>query len=208
MNKVHISTMTGKLESFKAINTNTSTNPFCIKMNSAKKTTICSVCYSHSMLNTYRKNMAPALQRNSDLLSSRPLEEGEIPKVLEAFIRIHAHGELINQQHLANYVVIARSNPHCIFALWTKRKDIIKKYFREHDKPANLILIYSNPNIGTILDGLPEYFDRTFNNVPEEQDIERQNCAGQKCKNCMLCYTPNNGVSVIVEKVKSYGKKG
>ena len=31
MNNVHISKMTGKLDGFQAISTNTMTNPFCIK---------------------------------------------------------------------------------------------------------------------------------------------------------------------------------
>jgi hypothetical protein len=30
---VHVSTMTGKLEGFRAINSNTRTNPFCLAMN-------------------------------------------------------------------------------------------------------------------------------------------------------------------------------
>ena len=208
MSSVHISNMTGKLEGFKAISTNTTTNSFCIKMNSANKETICSHCYSHTMLNGYRKNMAPALQRNTDLLSTRPLKDEEIPTILQAFMRFNAHGELINEMHLSNLITIVINNPHCSFALWSKRKDIIRKYFNRHPtKPANLILIYSNPTIGKIMEQPPQYFDRTFNNVPEEQDVDRQNCTGQKCKDCLLCYIPDNGVHVIVEKVKSYGRK-
>ena len=67
---VHISKMTGKLEGFQAISTNTMTNKYCSDQNAkavANKTdNICGDCYSWSMLRTYRKNMAPALQRNSD----------------------------------------------------------------------------------------------------------------------------------------------
>ena len=33
---------------------------------------------------------------------------------------------------------------------------------------------------------------------------ERQNCTGQKCIDCMLCYTIGNNVDTIVEKVKRY----
>ena len=70
--------------------------------------------------------------------------------------------------------------------------------------PDNLILIYSNPRISNIMDTPPKYFDRTFNNVLEHEEVERQNCTGQQCKDCLLCYTPNNGVTTIVEKVKRY----
>ena len=197
--------MTGKLDGFKAISTNTTTNPYCIKQNaSGKADNICTKCYSHTMLKSYRKNMTPALQRNSDLLADRLLTDDELPTILDAFFRFNAHGELINATHLANLAAIARHNPHCNFALWSKRVDIVRKYFAKHDKPGNLILIFSNSKISTILDKPPAPFDRTFNNVLEHEHIERQNCTGQQCKNCLLCYQPGNGVQTIVEKVKKY----
>ena len=205
MTEVHISKMTGKLDGFKSINTNTVTNEFCIKMNKAKDTNIiCTKCYSHAMLKTFRKNCQPAFQRNSDLLSGRVLEREELPLILDAFFRFDAHGELINVTNLINYVNIAKKNPHCSFGLWTKRKDLVNKYFKDNECPPNLILIYSNPKISNILSRPPRHFHRTFNNVLEHEEVERQNCTGQQCKNCLLCYTPNNGVDTIVEKVKRY----
>jgi hypothetical protein len=56
MTAVHISKMTGKLDGFRAISTNTVTNSFCQKMNTSGDT-ICRQCYSHGMLKSYRKNM-------------------------------------------------------------------------------------------------------------------------------------------------------
>ena len=158
------------------------------------------------MLKTFRQNMAPSLQRNSDLLSSKVLHPDALPVVNQAFFRFNSHGELINEFNLINYVNIAIKNPHCNFALWTKRFDIISKYFKDNEKPKNLILVYSNPKINHILDKTPQYFDKTFNNVEEHLEVKRQNCTGQKCKDCLLCYKFNE-VSTIVEKVKSYGKK-
>jgi hypothetical protein len=205
MMEVHITNGSGKLDSIKSINTNTVTNDFCIKMNKAKDTNIiCTKCYSHAMLKTFRKNCQPSFQRNSDLLSTRVLEQEELPLILDAFFRFDSHGELINVTNLINYVNIAKKNPHCSFGLWTKRKDIINRYFKDNDCPPNLILIYSNPKISNILSKPPKHFHRTFNNVLEHEEVERQNCTGQQCKNCLLCYTPNNGVDTIVEKVKRY----
>jgi nitrate/TMAO reductase-like tetraheme cytochrome c subunit len=67
---VHVSTMTGKLDGFRAINSNTRTNPFCLSMyENAADNVICRSCYSHEMLKAYRANTVPALQRNSDALS-------------------------------------------------------------------------------------------------------------------------------------------
>jgi hypothetical protein len=204
MKAVHQSNMSGKLDGFKSISTNTKTNRFCISMhNSKKKDQICTKCYSHKMLDTYRKNMEPALQRNSDLLSSRNLDDTEVPLIMEAFYRFNAHGELINMQHLVNLVKIVEHNPHCTFALWTKRKNYIKELFSVRPKPANLILIYSNPKISNILKEPPLHFDKTFNNVLEHENVSEQNCTGQKCKNCLLCYK-HNGVDTIVEMVKKY----
>lgn len=203
--KVHISKMTGKLDGLRSVSSNTVSNPFCQTMaNSNNASNICTKCYSQKMLSTFRKNCQPALQRNSDLLS-KPVSDAVLKatRILDAFIRYNAHGELINEQHLANLVRLAELKPHTSFTLWTKRKNIIRQYFDNHEKPENLILIYSNPRISTIMDSPPKHFDKTFNNVLENEHVNRQNCTGQKCADCLLCYTKND-VKTIVEKVKKY----
>ncbi len=205
MTQVHISKMTGKLDGFKAISTNTMTNEYCIKQNAnGKADNICTKCYSHTMLKSYRKNMQPALQRNSEALATKVLDIDLLPTILDAFFRFNAHGELINLTHLENLNRIAKKNPHCSFALWTKRNDLIAKYYATREKPDNLTLIYSNPRVGTIMRKPPKHFDRTFNNVLEHEHVEEQNCTGQKCKDCRLCYTIGNNVNTIVEMVKKY----
>ena len=209
---IHISKMTGKLEGFQAISTNTVTNEYCqkqYKKQDAKN--ICTFCYSHNMLNTFRKNMQASLQRNTDLLNSKVLHPDALPIINSAFFRFNAHGEFALDKkqgtiNLENYVNIALKNPHCTFSLWTKRFDIIKPYFDNHEKPKNLILIYSSPLTNHIMTKIPKHFDKTFNTVIETDFIEKQNCTGQKCRDCLLCYKKNT-TSIIVEKVKTYGKK-
>ena len=204
---IHISKMSGKLEGLRAISTNTTTNDYCIKQYNKKDSkNICTFCYSQEMLRTYRKNMALALQRNSDIIGKKILREDGLPIILDAFFRFNAHGELINEINLINYVNIALKNPHCNFSLWTKRFDIVSKYFKDNKKPKNFILIYSNPKINHILEVVPKYFDKTFNNVQEDLKKEKQNCSGQKCKDCLLCYKLDS-TNTIVEKVKTYGRK-
>ena len=190
---LNISKMSGKLIDIPAINTNTVTNEFCIKMKESD--TICGQCYSHRMLNTYRKSCQPAWQHNSEKLSSRLLERGEIPFINSAYFRFHGHGELINRNHYRNFVAIAAANPGTNFALWTKRKDLV----RGIEKPANLILVFSNPRIDKIMSLPPAGFNKVFNNVSAEHVAE--NCTGQKCRDCLHCYT-HTGESVIVERVK------
>jgi len=173
------------------------------------KKVICTVCYSDYMLSTYRKNMQPALQYNSDLLSETVLSPEDCILPLVSVIRLHGHGELINVQHLHNFVQIAQANPRTTVSLWTKRKDFVKEYFAKHDKPSNMILIYSNPIVDSIVDKLPPYFDKSFNGVSEDNFKEKQNCTGQQCKDCLLCYTPGT-TPIIVEAVKKsdlYGDK-
>ena len=175
--------MTGKLEGFQSISTNTTTNKYCQKQNSKNDpNNICTLCYSWTMLKTFRQNMAPSLQRNSDLLTSKILHPDALPVINQAFFRFNAHGELDLDKkkatiNLINYINIAIKNPHCNFTLWTKRFDIIKPYF-----------------------------DKTFNNVYENIEVKKQNCTGQKCKDCLLCYKLNT-TNTIIEKVKNYGKK-
>lgn len=201
---IHISKMTGKLEGLKAISSNTITNPYCQQQNACgNANNICTKCYSHTMLKSYRKNMQPALERNSQALGNSILPVEQLPIILDAFFRFNAHGELINETHLINLVNIARKNPHCNFALWSKRFDIVKNVFSTTEKPHNLIMVFSNSKISNILAKPPKYFDKTFNNVLESEEVEKQNCTGQQCKTCLLCYK-HDTTNTIVEKVKKY----
>ena len=200
---VHVSRMTGKLEGFKSINTNTISNQFCIKQFNSEKDTICKNCYSHIMLSTFRKNMVESLERNSQLLSTTILHSQQLPTILDLYFRFASHGELINDNHFINLINICLKNELTTFALWTKRKDIVNRVLKTIDKPSNLILIFSNPIKSRILYKIPKNFDKTFNNVLENENVDEQNCTGQKCKDCLACYKFDTA-SVIIEKVKKY----
>jgi len=112
---------------------------------------------------------------------------------------------MINAMHLENICKIAEHNPHCNVALWTKRKDIVSRMFAKREKPSNLILIWSNPKIDKVVYTPPKHFDRVFNNVSYEHKPDEQNCTGQKCKDCLLCYR-HDTTNVIVEAVKLNGR--
>ena len=209
---VFISNLTGKLEKMRAVSVNTLTNPFCIKMHKSIKEIICTHCYSFYFLEGFRKNAAAALQRNSELLSKRVLDKKELPTIKDKVFRFNAHGEMINKKHLQNYVNITEINPDCMFSLYSKNKKLIIDYFDSGlKKPSNLILVYSNPKLDNIKFKSPRWFDKVFNNVSENKFVKHQNCTGQKCKDCLICYK-KDAVNVIVEsvryrkqKVKKYG---
>jgi hypothetical protein len=193
-----ISVMSGKLKGINAINTNTIRNSFCCLM-SKNNNLICSKCYSIKMLKTFRKNCVNAFQHNSDLLSNSIISD--IPFLNYAYIRINAHGELINYTHLLNLINIIRYNKQTSFTLWTKRDRLINQYLNKHCKPSNLILIYSNPIINSIADiNNPRYkhFDKTFN--CHDMDNGDINC-NLSCIECKLCYS-HNDVNTINELIK------
>ena len=222
----HQSTMSGKLIGFKSISNNTLKNKFCYdnyiqgKIENKKAgavVNICGVCYSQEMLQGVRKNVSPALDRN-EYLAERLLNDNEVPTILQAYYRLNAHGELLTEvindngeviktypkfNHIENYCKIAEKNPHCTFALWSKRTDIIKPFFNKRKKPGNLILIYSVKKTNSILKKIPKHFDKTFNNVAVDNFVDQQNCTGQKCKDCLLCYKKDT-TNIIVEKIKKY----
>ena len=203
--ELKVSTMTGKMQHIPAINTNTLTNPFCIKMHESENpNSICANCYSHEMLNGHRKNCAPVWQRNSDLLSCSLLSDEQIPVINSHSFRFHGHGELLNLTHFINFCRIALKNPNCTFALWTKRHKLITRPDARLNpamhRPSNLILIYSNPTIDKIMDKPPAGFDKVFNNTSTL--TEEDNCSGRKCIDCLQCYRLDSGVDVIIEKVK------
>jgi len=195
--KINISEMTGKLKGIQAINTNPLSNPFCQKMNgSLDNTLICSSCYSCKMLKGYRRNCVPAFERNSETLSSAAITNEDIPKIKSNIVRIHAHGELINETHLDNIISIANKYPTKTFSLYTKRKDmIINKSI-----PSNMILVYSNPKIDAPITEVPEKFDKVFN-VCRTTNLDKINCGANNCNACRKCYDKGKE-NIIYEMIK------
>ncbi len=197
---IKISTLTGKLKGFQAINTNTLSNSFCSKM--SQTDAICKDCYSRSMLQGIRKNCVKPWENNSVLLSSSILDTADLPIINAHSFRFHAHGELINDRHLVNLFNIAKHNPFTTFALWTKRKDLVNTLLLTQTKPDNLILIFSNASTKRLLNKVPVNFDKVFNasktgNVSDSQT----KCTGKSCIDCMACYRINDH-KIIVEKIK------
>ena len=203
VNKVKISKMSGKLKELQAINTNTLTNNYCQHMHSCKnKKIICTMCYSHYMLNTFRKSCTGAFQHNSNMLSTKILSVDQLPKFSNKndIIRLHAHGELINVTHMLNLITMVKQNPTKMFSLYTKRLDIINKVFDHMNKPINLILVYSNPIIDKPMITIPNHFDKVFN-VLKQKQLEKINCGARNCNTCRLCYK-KGGTNIIYEELK------
>jgi hypothetical protein len=192
----------GKMVNMTAINTNPLTNKFCMAMYNSKKSTICKKCFAIRNMKRY-KNAQNTYEYNS-VLFSKPLEKNQIPFINSAICRLNGHGELINYDHLLNYIAIVNKNKHCMFTLWTKKISLINKFFKDNKKPKNLILIWSNEKIDTI-EQPPKHFDKSFNNVKDNQKLlSAVNCDPKisNCINCLKCYTKKDKTKNIIEKVK------
>ena len=198
MSQLAWSVMSGKMEGIPALNTDTTTNKFCIAK-SKDETSICSKCYSWNMLKTFRKNAVPRFKMNSDILSSRVLDMNELVRPITNNVRFNGHGEIINTNHVQNIVNYALFYPQVTFTLWSKKKALIQSFFNKHKKPDNLILIYSNEIVGSVYKSVPKHFDKVFNVV--NSDLPSVNC-DRKCIDCMMCYTRENKTEQIIEKIK------
>ena len=100
--------------------------------------------------------------------------------------------------------------PNHTFALWSKRIDIVRKYFKNNSIPSNLILIYSNPKKNKVVSKIPYPFHKVFNNVNLNWNNVspnlKENCTGQKCNDCRLCYNFNSE-NIIIELTKNSQKE-
>jgi hypothetical protein len=205
--QLKISVGSGKVFGIRSLNSNTLSNPRCMTLyKNANDNFICPYCYSVDMLSKYRKNCVSAWQHNSDLLSGEILSTRQLPIINDRVFRFHSHGELINDTHLINFFLIARHNPETTFALWTKDKKIVRSVLRKMDKPSNLIIIFSNGVIDKPMSAPPRGFDKVFQNVSPDKDRPIQNCTGQKCIECLRCYT-HGGTYIVTEAVKLRHKK-
>jgi len=154
------------------------------------------------MLQTFRSMCDNSWVKNGELLSKSIIPDNQLPFLNSAFIRFHAHGELINKIHAINLFNIAKKNPHARIGFWTKRKDIIGTIARSKYKiPGNVNLIYSNPKVDSVMTKVPKHFKSVFN-VVEDDTETKINCGGKKCMECMLCYK-SRPCKIITEKLKT-----
>ena len=186
-----------------SLNTSSMSNKYCQAM-SKKGDKVCSSCYSNRLLKMY-KTAEEAFDDNGDILGLTCLPEKLLPKINASKFRFNAYGELINIYHLMNLINITKNNPATTFSLWTKREDLVFKYFRDFPmikKPKNLILIYSGENLNERVK-LPKYFDKVFTVWSKEhKDKKFINCGTRTCFDCSKCYDTKDRTKFINEVLK------
>lgn len=200
--QLHITSKhTGKMEGMVSLSTSPGANSFCQKMSKSDNNVICEKCYAFRLCKIY-PSLEKALARNSEILSSGPLEE--VPRVNVAYFRFNSFGELHNEVHLINLITIAMHNKKTTFVLWTKRKDLVNKC--KVSIPKNMIMIYSSSKINPRKSTKPpKNFDKLFSVYSKDYVKEKNidiNCGGNKCFDCLKCYDKKSGHDIIREVLK------
>lgn len=198
---------TGKMEGINSIGTSCADNPFCIKRRE-NGDSVCSHCYAA----TYMK-MRPALKErlkeNAAILTTRMLENRELPFINSHLFRFESFGDLYNETHLENYIQICLHNPFTQFGLWTKNIWILNDVFEKKGitKPRNMSIVVSSPLLNKQMELDREKFwfvDHIFT-VYDKKFIETNsiciNCGAKSCLKCQLCYFKNTEF-YINEKLK------
>ena len=192
---------TGKMAGMQSLSTSCKINPNCAK-NALVKGSICAKCYAQRQMKVY-KNLSPCLERNAEIVTSRVLEDNELPVINAAYFRFESFGDLINTTQVINYFNICKKNPDVHFALWTKNPHLIKDVADQ--KPKNLQIILSSLLINKEADksNMP-FIDKIFTVYDKEtiaKDNIKINCGAKNCLKCHKCYVKGDTIK-INEEVK------
>lgn len=200
---------TGKMSGMISLSTSCELNPRCVKRSKISGN-VCEKCFAFTQFKRYTNNR-PKYERNTKALTTQDIKAEDVPLLNALMFRFESFGDLINMQQLKNYFTIAKKNPKTKCALWTKNPDIIAKAIKAgHEKPKNLVIVYSSPAMDkeTPIDQIQKkypFVDKTFTVYSKEYLKDKPksfvNCGGKQCLQCGVCYK-KTGCNTIREKVK------
>ena len=200
---------TGKMSGMISLSTSCELNPRCVKRSKISGN-VCEKCFAFTQFKRYTNNR-PKYERNTKALTTQDIKAEDVPLLNALMFRFESFGDLINMQQLKNYFTIAKKNPKTKCALWTKNPDIIAKAIKAgHEKPKNLVIVYSSPAMDkeTPIDQIQKkypFVDKTFTVYSKEYLKDKPksfvNCGGKQCLQCGVCYK-KTGCKTIREKVK------
>ena len=199
---LHITKHGGKMSGIDSISTSYLLNPDCLRRQ-AVKGTVCQKCYSKKFL-SIRPSLRKCLATNTKLLTDSVIPEHQLPTINARYFRFESFGDLINENHLQNFVNICKKNPQTMFALWTKNLEPLN-LFATQDKPENLVIVYSSEYLNEPENAFwnPQ-IDHVFT-VYEKQYAKDNgitiNCGSRDCLGCLKCYH-HGGDKYINEELK------
>ena len=185
---------TGKMKGINSIGTSCANNPHCMARRQNGES-VCSKCYAETYMKM-RKALKDHLEDNAKIMTTRLLEDNEIPVTNAQIFRFESFGDLWNAIHLQNYLLICERNPYTNFALWTKNTWILDEVFNKMGikKPDNLSIVVSSPLLNKQMELDREKFwfvDHVFTVYDKkfiaENDVEI-NCGSNDCLGCRNCY--------------------
>lgn len=195
---------TGKMMGMQSLSTSCLCNEYCKKY-SQNPDLICSHCYAQTQMKIY-SNMQKCLQQNTEILTSRVLEEWMLPVINATFFRFEAFGDLNNYIQVVNYFNLCKKNKYVKFALWTKNPHLIKQALDlGYKKPNNLQIVLSSPLLNSPADiSKWSFIDKVFTVYDKEFIKENNvniNCGAKNCLTCNKCYRKTKE-TYINEKLK------
>lgn len=204
---LHVSTgLTGKMSGIKCITTACTVNPNCLEYHQCGG--VCEHCYAFKYL-SMRPNVRKCYEKNTKTLSDSLIDVTFLPTFMPwDFVRFESFGDLVNFNHIENYLLIAFKNPRVNFVLFTKQRNLLERFFTLYDvkKPYNLSIVSSsflmndkglseierarqtNSRVGFKL--IDKVFT-VYDNESEKNDnngimVPVWNCE-KKCNNCRFC---------------------
>lgn len=200
---------TGKMKGMISISTSALVNEGCKKRKDINGS-ICSKCYACTQL-THYKTQNDCYIKNGIILSGAVYPVEDMPFINGAFIRFEAFGDLINENHFANFVNIAKKNPHATFTLFTKAPYVVESALKNGiEKPDNMIIVVSDLMINggklSPVELLAKYpfADKIFIVYDKKEIKEKEidiNCGARSCIGCLNCYKKND-INIMREMLK------
>lgn len=208
---IHVSALTGKLESFYSISSSVAENTIC-SARAKNKCSICSKCYAANSV-SYRSNLKLTLLINHVVLNCFDISKEawttlSIPST-NGKSRIESHGDVASVTASNNMTKIIDTHTWLYFGVWTKNFGFWYQSFVKYGKPENMSFLVSSDRINEVI-RIPAhilpYVDHVFT-VYTLAYVKKHNipihCGYHHCKECMLCYTAGNSQFYVNEILKA-----
>lgn len=164
-------------------------------------------CYAEWMISTYRKNVRPSWEKNTQLVLDGKF--GKIADDIISYIRFRhslmfrwfVGGDIYSRQMLEMMCFIAEECPETTFLCFTKRYEFFEERKRE-TIPDNLVIVLSawkkyRPSSELMMEYPFCYLDDGTSECEVPEDAAR--CRGS-CMDCKKCFGISAGESVAIHK--------
>lgn len=162
-------------------------------------------CYAARMKN-YAPSTATAWKRNLDLYMNNKSMYWKAVQYLTAIdtaFRYFVGGDIVDTDYLKGIVETAKINTSCRYLVFTKKYSLVNRYFENHEKPENLVILFS-VDFGQDEPENPHNFPlvhvvESLENIPNNWIVCGGNCFDCICRNTG-CWTLKAGDRLAILK--------